>query len=266
MKNPISVVLAGLLALAVAGPAGAAHVEVHKAAGAAPAAIQAAVDACRADLGDLNPNEPGSFGSGRREINWDGVPDALAAPNRLPPDFFNTTSPRGAVFFKGRGFQVSANAGAGTPPEFGNLNPDYPDQFRTFSPQRLFAPLGSNVMEVRFFVPGSSTPAFVSGFGAVFTDVDGARSTKLEFLDQRGETLGALWAPPGPDGGLSFVCATGFGARNHGKGALARVRITSGTAALGRGPVEDGHTDVVAMDDFIYGEPRALPRPGHGGR
>ena len=260
MKNPIGLVLAGLLALAVAGPAGAAHVEVHTAAGPDPAAIQAAVDACRADLGELNPNEPGSFPSGRREINWDGVPDALAAPNRLPPDFFNTTSPRGAVFFKGRGFQVSANAAnpTGTPPEFGNLNPDYPHLFRTFSPQRLFAPLGSNTMEVRFFVPGSSTPAFVSGFGVVFTDVDRAGSATLEFLDQRGASLGVFRAPVGPDGGLSFVCATGFGARNHGKGAVARVRITSGTAALGHGPDEHGHTDLVAMDDFIYGEPQAF--------
>jgi len=32
-----------------------------------------------------NGNVGGSFGSGRREIkNWDGVPEALAAPKRLP--------------------------------------------------------------------------------------------------------------------------------------------------------------------------------------
>ena len=31
----------------------------------------------------------GSFGGVRREINWDGVPDASATPNDLPADFFN---------------------------------------------------------------------------------------------------------------------------------------------------------------------------------
>ena len=114
------------------------------------------------------------------------MPDDLAAPDRLPPDFFNTTSPRGAVFAKGRGVQVSADAANPTaaPVEFGHLDPENEARFRTFSAQRLFAPLGSNVMEVRFVVPGEETPAAVSGFGAVFTDVDRARSTQLEFLDR----------------------------------------------------------------------------------
>jgi hypothetical protein len=31
-------------------------------------------------LGTLNANVPGSFASGRRETNWDGVPDNFAAP------------------------------------------------------------------------------------------------------------------------------------------------------------------------------------------
>ena len=32
------------------------------------------------------------------EINWDGVPDALASPNSFPANFFNVNSPRGTVF------------------------------------------------------------------------------------------------------------------------------------------------------------------------
>src|SRR6266571_442934 len=115
------------------------------ASGANPAAIQGTVDSFRTTLGTLNANVAGSFGSGRREINWDGVPDALSAPNLLPANFFNVNSPRGAVFSTGgTGFEVSANA-AGGPIEFDNINATYSAAFQTFSPQRLFTPLGSNV-------------------------------------------------------------------------------------------------------------------------
>src|SRR5262245_31540974 len=47
----------------------------------------------REALGALNPNNPGSVGSGRREINWDAVPDSASAPNAFPADFFNANTP-----------------------------------------------------------------------------------------------------------------------------------------------------------------------------
>src|SRR5437868_387412 len=126
---------AAFLACAVSGSATG---QLFQASGANPAAIQTTVDNFRTALGALNPNQVGSFGSGRREINWDGVPDALAAPNNLPANFFNSNSPRGVIFgTPGTGFQVSATAASGTPVEFGNINPTYPDLFQTFSPQRL---------------------------------------------------------------------------------------------------------------------------------
>ena len=71
---------------------------VRRASGANPAAIQFAVDQFRADLGALNPNTAQTFTSGRREINWDGVPDNFADPNIFKPNFFNTNSPREGVF------------------------------------------------------------------------------------------------------------------------------------------------------------------------
>src|SRR5262245_44410600 len=129
---------------------------VFEASGATPADIQAEVDAFRSFLGTLNPNVPGSFADGRREINWDGVPDAFSAPNNLPANFFNSNSPRGAVFFTpGSGFQVSADNSnpTNTPILFGNLHPAFPLMFSTFSPQRLFTALNSNVVETLFFVP-----------------------------------------------------------------------------------------------------------------
>src|SRR2546427_1852739 len=123
---------------------------VFEASGASPADIQAAVDSFRAFLGPLNPNVPGSFPSGRREINWDGVPDAFSAPNNLPANFFNANSPRGAVFFtRGTGFQVSADSDnpTNTPVRFGNIHFLFPLIFSTFSPQRLFTALDSNILE-----------------------------------------------------------------------------------------------------------------------
>src|SRR6476661_5439304 len=108
MRTPFSLVAA--LTLIASAPASAQV--VSSASGADPASIQSSVDAYRASLGTLNPNVPGSTGSGRREINWDGVPDAFSAPNNLPANFFNANSPRGAVFqTQGTGFQVSAKTG-----------------------------------------------------------------------------------------------------------------------------------------------------------
>src|SRR2546422_2632300 len=223
-------------------------------AGARTADIQAAVDAFRAFLGPLNPNVAGSFPSGRREINWDGVPDAFSAPNNLPANFFNANSPRGAVFFTpGSGFQVSADSvnPTNTPVRFGNLHPVFPRIFSTFSPERLFTALDSNIVETVFFVPGSHTGAAVGGFGSVFTGVNEDDSTKIEYFDVAGRLLFSRNVLPGPTnrGSLSFL-GVGFDAGER----VFLVRIRSGS----RIPRTPAH-DVVVMDDFIYGEPQALP-------
>jgi hypothetical protein len=220
-------------------------VSVQQGSGANPAAIQTAVDAFRSDLGgSLNANVAGSFATGRREINWDGVPDSLSAPNNLPANFFNANSPRGVLFSTpGSGFQVSANASnpTSTPAEFGNLNPGFPGSFTVFSPQRLFTALNSNIVDVNFVVPGSNTPAAVSGFGSVFTDVDELNATSIQYFNSNNTTLGTFFAPTA-NAGLSFLGVSNFGER------VVRVRITSGVAG----------GDNVVMDDFIYGEPQAL--------
>ncbi len=225
----------------------------HEAAGANPGDIQGAVDAFRASLGGANNGVGGTFEDGRREINWDGVPDQFSAPNNLPPDFFNVNSPRGAVFSTpGSGFQVSANSvnPTNTPIEFGNIEPTYPLSFEPFSAQRLFTPLGSNVTDVLFFVPGTTQPALVDGFGAVFTDVDSATSTKIEYFGADNGLLFTQDVPnvPGSNETLSFAGASFDTAR------VARVRITSGSTALG--PPDSLNDDIVVMDDFIYGEPK----------
>src|SRR5687767_4490652 len=65
--------------------------------GANAAAIQPAINQFRIDLGGVNNGDGGHSLTGRREINWDDVPDSSAMPNFLSPDFFNTVIPRGLV-------------------------------------------------------------------------------------------------------------------------------------------------------------------------
>jgi hypothetical protein len=249
-----SVVFALAMLFLMSPTLGLAASVVFEATGQTPDEIRAAVDAFRIFLGPLNPNVVGSFSDGRREINWDGVPDAFSAPNNLPPNFFNANSPRGAVFLTpGTGFQVSADDAnpTNTPILFGNLHPVFPQLFTVFSPQRLFAALNSNMMETFFFVPGSAEGATVDGFGAVFTDVNADGSTTIEYLDTAGKVLLSRSVPSGPTnrGSLSFLGV----AFDAGERVFA-VRILSGNRSL-----VTPARDVVVMDDFIYGEPQALP-------
>jgi len=216
--------------------------------------IAAVVERYRTLLGPDNGGEPGSKPTGRREINWDKVPDEFAAPNFLPGDFFNAPKApraRGANFATpGRGVQVSARRGnpAGTAIRFGHINPTYTGIFKTFSEERLFSPIGSNVVDMTFFVPGTGTPALTRGFGAVYTDVDLER-THFEYFDKDGKSLGS-YAVPIANNGLSFLGAI------FERPVVARVRIEYGTVALG--PDDSPNNDVSVMDDFIYGEPQAV--------
>jgi hypothetical protein len=257
----LAAVLLSLPTSAVAAPV------VFEAAGASPPDILTAVNDFRDFLG-RNNGVGGTFPDGRREINWDAVPDAFSAPNNLPANFFNSNSPRGVVFFTpGTGFQVSADDAnpTNTPVRFGNIHPVLPQLFSTFSPERLFAALDSAITEVLFFVPGTSTAATVDGFGVVFTDVNTDDSTKIEYFDVNGALLLSRNVLPGSTnrGSLSFL-GVGFDAGER----VFLVRITSGNRRL-KTPARDivvmddflktPVRDVVVMDDFIYGEPQRLP-------
>ncbi len=243
--------------LVVSSPTGLARaLEFFGASGPDAVAITPMVNAFRSNLGNLNPNVAGSFDTGRREINWDGVPAAFSAPNLLPNNFFNANSPRGAVFSTpGAGVEVSANAADG-PVRFGNIDPNYPSLFQVFSPQKLFTAINSNIVDVDFFVPGSSVAALTRGFGAVFTDVDLPNTTSLTFFGANNQPLGTFFVPSAPgDQTFSFLGV------DFGLPEVSRVRITNGNVALALGQLDP---DVVVMDDFIYGEPSAVPGPVAG--
>jgi len=240
--------------------------KVFQAAGPTAASIQSAVDEYRGALGQINNGNLTSQASGRREINWDGGgSNATTAPVTPFNVFLNT---RGSQFTTpGVGLTQAPPSGGpqgGLAALFNNAT--YATIFRAFSPLRLFVPVGSNLTEAQFFLPGSngSAAAKVTGFGAIFTDVDepngsgpgdkhGNRhaSTKIEYFNAEGRLIYSSLVPASPgDGNLSFFGIIFEDAR------IARVRITTGNVALG--PDDGRKQDVVAMDDFIYGERQPL--------
>ncbi|MGE3537472.1 MAG: PEP-CTERM sorting domain-containing protein [Candidatus Tectimicrobiota bacterium] len=225
--------------------------------------IQPTVDAFRAALGSPNNlNAPGPLASGRREINWDGGGgvDISTAPVTPFNVFLNL---RGAQFTTpGAGLTQAPPAGG---PQGGLAglfsNATYGTTFSTFSPLRLFAPANSNIVDATFFIPGSNgtAPAAVSGFGAVFTDVDLPDSTQIEYFDPTGVLLLRQFVSAGSvqDGSLSFLGVL-FDAGEQ----IARVRITSGNTPLGPNDDPSNGIDVVALDDFLYSEPQhVVPEP-----
>ena len=237
---------------------------VFQAAGPTAESIEGTVDDFRAALGDPNNgNALGPLTTGRREINWDGGGGVDATTDPLTP--FN-------VFLNTRGGQFTTpGLGLSQAPPSGLAglfnNPTYATTFSTFSPLRLFTPVGSNITEALFFVPGfnGAFPATVRGFGAIFTDVDepngigplGRRgnprgaSTLIEYFDENAKLIFSSFVPASPgDASLSF-----FGIV-FDEAVIARVRITTGNAAPG--PNDDTENDIVMMDDFIYGEPQQL--------
>jgi hypothetical protein len=224
---------------------------VRSAAGPDAAAIQPTVDQFRTDLGNPNNgNAPGPLPGGRREINWDGGGAVVTTPGGTPFTVFQNT--RGALITTpGTGFlQTPVDT-----PEFLAINPTYGTTFEFFSPVRIFTPLGSNILDVTFSIPGSGglTPALVAGFGSVFSDVDLANTTSMQFFDINDNSLGTFFAPTA-NNGLSFIGVL------FDSAVISRVRIVNGNSALG--PNDGGGIDVVVMDDFFYSEPQtAVPEP-----
>ena len=266
-RSSLHIVALSFAALALLIPFRASAASIVRSIGgdATPASITPTRDTFRLDIGGgTTPGANGSFGGVRREINWDGVPATQSAPNNLAANFFNSTSPRGAVFATlGTGFMVSGattDAGTGQPASqnFGNINANYTTTFGQFTPQRLFTAIGSNITDVTFFIPGTATTATVTGFGSVFTDVDTLGNATVQYFDQSNASLGIFNVPAATVGsqGLSFI-----GVSFNAGETIGRVRITSGTAALGAGVNDGGATDLVVMDDFIYSEPTTVPEP-----
>jgi hypothetical protein len=216
--------------------------------------IDSALNSFRAQLGGLNAH-PGAIG-GRREINWDAVPAAFTNNNLFPGNFFGGFDAaladgrkRGLInTTPGSGFSISDT-------NFVLINPSYAGQFKAFSPKKTFIAAGSNIVDNFFKIPGTNTDATVQGFGVVFSDVNNAASTSMEFYGGD-RLLGSFKVPNvgnNNPGGFSFL---GVYFPNE---RVTRVRIFSGSAPLSATQNDlsnGGGEDLVIMDDFIYSEPK----------
>lgn len=191
--------------------------------------------------------------TGRREINWDGIPDAMDG-QKLPADFFNPVG-GGAQPSLQRGIVYAGlNDAMVSQTHFSEINANASGSFSTFSGNKGFAVVNSNQWPVTFEVAGQHTAATIKGFGAVFSDVDKDNSTSIEFFD--GSTsLGKFFVPAHDNTStLSFLAVyfpdkvvTSIQISHEGKLIDGENDITQG-----------GSRDLVVMDDFIYSEP--LPR------
>ncbi|MFL5825498.1 MAG: hypothetical protein ACJ76V_03135 [Thermoleophilaceae bacterium] len=239
---PLAVAAVTTLVLALASEASAAPI-VRTATGADAAAIQSTVDQFRADLG-----------SARQEVNWDDVPDGGAAPAPLDSNFYKGS--KGLVLASSGSMQVSAdssNADA-EPVRFGGQNAAYPASFQTFSAERLFGITGNEAASASFVVPGTTNTGVVTGFGAVFTDVDNTSDTRLVFYNEIGAPFRTEYIPPS-NNGLSFV-----GVSFPDGQRVSHVDLIVGTSGLGPSDSPPG-SDAVAVDDLIYAQP-TTPEPG----
>ena len=211
--------------------------------------ITASVDQFRALLGGPVNSSPGATG-GRREINWESIPDSLIG-KPLPPDFFNplgagapASRQRGLRYSSSGIFMVSDN-------NFAAVNPEASARLKSFSGQRSFANISASLWEVLPDKPGSAERASVHGFGIVFSGVDLQNSTSMEFFENE-ESLGKYFVPV-HDGHSAFSF---LGVYFHDR-KITRIQV-SHLGALsdpGSDVSNGGNRDFISMDDFLYDEP-----------
>lgn len=213
--------------------------------------ITATVNEFRQLLGEHLNNQPNNAG-GRREIDWDGIPDSLIG-EPLPADFFNpvgNTAPagrqRGLVYSSTGTFMVSDN-------NFATINVEASSEFQTFSGKRAFANVSSNLWEVNPKKPGTAIDGTIRGFGIVFSDVDKPNSTSIEFFQEE-KSLGKFFVPArNTTSSFSFL-GVYF---NKDKVTKVRVQHDGFLAANEKDISQGGAHDLVILDDFIYDEPIA---------
>jgi hypothetical protein len=253
-------------AVAASGPVVYSGTGAQQVAGAI-AGFEAAMGG--ADNGTAEGPRVGGF----RTLNSDDTgADTYSAQSSLSPDGW--VDPSGLEWLNfsaanGRGLEMAtAGTGVEVSDGFRDLNPTYPALLAPPSGPNAFGPLGSTETDVTFMVPDTySSPwdpgppgatrgdvpgskATVSGFGAVFMNVEASGTSSIEYLAADGRSLGTYFAPTGPQGAPEFVGVL------FDDAPVAGARIVSGTVPLSAGVSDDGGPDnVVALGDLVTSEP-----------
>lgn len=177
----------------------------------------------------------------------------------MPGDFFKNTVTRGIEFStRGNEFRVSNPTPPPRDDRFSSINNRVSRDFRRFSRERLFTSLRSNIITSRFSIPGDSRNrrALVSGFGAVFTDVDLRRRTFIDYFDNRGCLIFKLFIKR-RSRGLSFGGIKVLRRNGNRVGSVIdRVVLNLGNRIITDRDGDGGRGDIVVLDDLLYGEPQ----------
>jgi len=153
---------------------------------------------------------------------------------------------------------------------FNSVSPITIGQFTPFSPKNTFAMFDPNdgefedrFIEQTFVVPGTNTAALTRGFGAIFTDVELAGTSSIEYFGAHGASLGKYDVPVGLSGETQFLGVL------FDQPIIEAVKLTLGTHAVfsfDGSSVKSLHLaegmDIAATDDFLFATPvAAVPLP-----
>lgn len=214
--------------------------------------IETMLNAFRHLVGPVLNTTPGVTG-GRREINWDGIPNELMG-QKLPVDFFNPVGEQ-AIVSRQRGlgytdegsFMVSAN-------KFAKINAEAATEFAAFSGDKVFANTEASLWGIEFEVAGQRQPASVQGFGAVFSDVDTDQSTFIEFFSGE-ESKGKFYVPAQKNGSKFSFLGVCF---KQTKITSVRIGHNGMLTGSSKDISQGGTHDLIVLDDLIYSEPVSL--------
>lgn len=190
---------------------------------------------------------------GRREINWDALPDSFALSD-IPKDFFNPVGAN-AVLQRQRGFEYDAQGSFRSSKQgFAEIKPVAISDIEAFSGTKTFANVTAPAWPAAFKVAGQTTPAAISSIGVVFVGVDLANTTYIEPFEGS-KSLGKFFAEPhNNESPFSFVAVT----FNNPK--ITSVKVVHGNGLIESSDVDisnGGTKDLVVLDDIIYSEPVA---------
>jgi hypothetical protein len=207
------------------------------------------VNVFKSSLGSLNTTT--GVTNGRREINWDAVPDSFALTN-IPVNFFNPTGTnanvalqRGFEYDLAGNFRVSSNG-------FAELKTEAIADVQPFSGTKTFANTSAVAWPVGFKVAGQNTDAAVSAFGVVFVGVNLENTTYIEPFSGT-ESLGKFFAKP-----YNSASRHSFVGVRFANSIITSVKIVHGNGTIGSSEKDitnGGTKDLVVLDDIIYSEP-----------